>query len=430
MEFIKNLNWSDPLDYLTSLENSQADFVLLNSSYISDFSGRYSYLAYEPVKQIKSSNLDLLAKNLSNDKNYLDNSWFGFLGYGLKNSLEELSNDSDFFINLDDLHFVNFAKIILFDHAKKEISFYSSSDKEAIWPIVKNSQQDSAAWSVDNLRSNMTKEQYLDKVHQIKELIEAGDIYQANLTRKFYGNIKGHNPVSIFKKLCRISPSPFAALMHLDGKYIISSSPESFVKVDAEKNIVTRPIKGTAKKYDDPVKDEISKQGLINSIKDKAENLMITDLSRNDLSRTCEIGSVVTKDLFDVTSYQNIHHMSSTISGKIKREYSTLDAIKLAFPPGSMTGAPKIRAMQICSDLEKVKRGVYSGALGYFGGDGSCDLSVVIRTIIIENDKFEFQVGGAIVHDSSAISEFEETMIKAKSVAHALNIDVDGLKRL
>jgi anthranilate/para-aminobenzoate synthase component I len=227
-----------------------------------------------------------------------------------------------------------------------------------------------------------------------------------------------------------ISPAPYSAILKLDDKFIISSSPERFVHVSSDGKVDTRPIKGSAPRFEDAAKDTESKRQLQISEKDRAENLMIVDLSRNDISRHCEKGSVKVEGLFEVTSYATVHHMASTVKGRKKQESTTLDLIKGCFPPGSMTGAPKIKAMQLCSELENVKRGVYSGAIGWFGGDGSADLSVVIRTIIIDCDKFEFQVGGAIVADSIAEKEFEESILKAKAMAKALNIDIGKLESL
>ena len=212
--------------------------------------------------------------------------------------------------------------------------------------------------------------------------------------------------------------------------YILSSSPELFLNIDKSGHISTRPIKGTSARFADETLDRKSREELAGSAKDQAENLMIVDLMRNDLSRSCIPGSVTTSSLFEITSHANVHHMSSTISGQKKPECSTLDAIKYCFPPGSMTGAPKIMAMNLCSRLEELERGIYSGAIGWLGGDGSGELSVVIRTMLIKGNKFEFQVGGGIVADSVPEKEFKETIDKAKGILASLGLSPADLESL
>jgi anthranilate/para-aminobenzoate synthase component I len=277
----------------------------------------------------------------------------------------------------------------------------------------------------------MTKEEYLEHVTQIKESIRNGDLYQANLTRKFYGqfnhNIEG---LGLFLKLCKHSPSPYSAFLKHGDLCVLSSSPERFIHIDSKGEAEIRPIKGSAARSNDNYVDNQLKEQLKNSIKDQAENLMIVDLSRNDLSRNCDLGSVKVTKLFDITSYATVHHMSSAIKGRKSPKSSTLQLVQGCFPPGSMTGAPKIKAIELCSKIEKQERGIYSGAIGWFGGDGSTDLSVVIRTLIIEKQKFEFQVGGAIVSDSDPYKEWEETMTKAQGLIKALGLSEKTLQAL
>jgi anthranilate/para-aminobenzoate synthase component I len=191
-----------------------------------------------------------------------------------------------------------------------------------------------------------------------------------------------------------------------------------------------RPIKGTAPRHADTNEDNISKENLARSEKNRAENLMIVDLMRNDFSHSAELGTIKVSSLFDITTHATIHHMSSTIKGQKKESASTLQAIKCCFPPGSMTGAPKIAAMRLCSDLERQERGVYSGAIGWFGGDGSCELSVVIRTLIIQNNRFEFQIGGGIVADSTPEDELQEIYEKARGIMECLNLSRKEMEML
>ncbi len=277
----------------------------------------------------------------------------------------------------------------------------------------------------------MSKADYLSKVDLIREAILAGEFYQANLTRKFSGTF-AHTPepFTIFENLCEASPAPYAAFVHTGDACILSSSPERFLQVDAGSRVESRPIKGTLARDIRREPDAIGRARLASSEKDRAENLMIVDLMRNDLARGCVLGSVHVENLFEVATYATLHHMDSTIVGQKRPEVSTLELVKGCFPPGSMTGAPKISAMKACATLEGMERGVYSGALGWFGGDGSCDLSVVIRTLIVRENRFEFQVGGAITADSTPEGEWRETLTKARGICAALGIDMQWMERL
>lgn len=419
----KSITWAEPLSYASGIPESEENWVLLYSSMKTDFSGKKSILALRSQKQVKAEAFDALAGCLQSDTNAFDEAWFGYVGYDMRHDIERLPKDSASEIELPPLWMVNYRLILVFDHEQQQAVAYAKeeSDFEHI-PTPQN--VSSQAASVTSLASNMTKESYLKKVNTIQEAIVRGDLYQANLTRKFYGEIANDfSSFTIFKSLCQNSPAPYSAFLKLGDNAIISSSPEQFLTVDPQGQVSTRPIKGSAPRATNNEQDQEMKQQLAASTKDRAENLMIVDLMRNDLSRSCDIGSVVTDSLFDITSYETIHHMSSTIMGQKTEQASTLDLVKGCFPPGSMTGTPKIKAMEVCSELEQQERGVYSGAIGWFGGDGSADLSVVIRTLLIQGNRFEFQVGGAIVYDSVPEQEWRETLVKAKAIANVLGIE-------
>jgi anthranilate/para-aminobenzoate synthase component I len=211
---------------------------------------------------------------------------------------------------------------------------------------------------------------------------------------------------------------------------ILSSSPESFLHITQEGTVSTRPIKGTARRSGDATADATIYHELANSTKNRAENLMIVDLMRHDLSHHCESGSIAVEDLFKITEHPHLYHMVSTVTGQKKPEASTLDLIQACFPPGSMTGAPKIAAIRWCQKMEQMQRGIYSGALGWIHSDGSADLSVVIRTLLLDGNRFEFQVGGGIVADSTPESEWEETLTKATGIASTLGISLDALREI
>jgi len=423
----KTIDWRDPLKMASSVSDAEQNWAFLYSAHNEGYTGKFSFLALRKDREITDDCFEELDKSLTSAAGLFDNAWFGYLGYGLKNTLENLPKDSKPSIDMPDLWMVKYRLILCFDHENKKIVAYASEDGDFKY-IPDETLNKPTDINVLELHSNMTKESYLEKVAIIKEAIIGGDLYQANLTRKFYGKISFSNPFDIFAKLCEISPSSYSTYMKLGDYHILSSSPERFLNISKDGHVDTRPIKGSARRFSDKTKDEESKQALSLSDKDKAENLMIVDLSRNDLSRSCDHGSIAVDNLFEIASYPTIHHMVSTVTGQKRKTSCSLDVVKGCFPPGSMTGTPKIKAMELCSSLEELKRGVYSGAIGWFGGDGSADLSVVIRTIVIKGDQFEFQVGGAIVADSDPIKEWEETITKAKAVSKSLGIDLRELE--
>ncbi len=423
----QNIPWCSPLDLATSINDNY--WILLYSGTKTNYTGRYSLLACGLNEKITANDFAEFSKNLSNDKPWFENAWFGYLGYGLKNTLENLELDKTDWLDMPDLNMLKFNNIYQFDHETQTLILWSNGQSPAA--SLNKKINKTAIPSVINIRSNMTRDEYLKKAEHVIERIHEGDLYQANLTRKFYGEFTQQpDYLQIFAKLCSASPAPYSAFVRMDDTYILSSSPELFLNIDVNGNIITRPIKGTSPRGADKKSDDILRQKLSESEKDRAENLMIVDLMRNDLAKCCVAGSVKTDSLFDITTHATIHHLSSTISGRKRSDCSTIDAVKATFPAGSMTGAPKISAINLCSKLEKQKRGVYAGAIGWFGGDGSCDLSVVIRTLIIKDKKFEFQVGGGIVADSTPEKELEELINKAKGILLTLNIPVIAIQNI
>jgi len=422
---VQSLPWVEPLALASGIDAEH--WVLLYSSAQAGYSGRYSYLAWDLAERVEGSDFSVLEKKLRQNGECLSLAWFGYLGYGLKDCLESLTLETLNWLALPNLQMMRFHTICEFDHEQKTIRLWS--DKECALPSPQQITTNIPA--VTTLRSNMTKQRYLESVASLVERIHAGDLYQANLTRKFMGEFKSTpDPFAVFCRLCEKTPAPYSVFMRLGDVSVLSSSPERFLTIDKNGQITARPIKGTAPRSDNQTKDKTSRENLTQSVKDRAENLMIVDLMRNDLSRSCVPGSIGVRNLFEVTMHPTIHHMSSTITGRKRPECSALDVVKHCFPPGSMTGAPKIRAMNICAELEGDARGIYSGAIGWFGGDGSCDLSVVIRTLIIKDKQFEFQVGGGIVADSIPEREWAETLDKAKGLSLALGIKKEALEGL
>ena len=268
------------------------------------------------------------------------------------------------------------------------------------------------------LKSNFEKKEYLESIRKIKDYIRQGDIYQANLTQRFNGktNISSYE---LYKKLRTISPAPFAAFLNFKEHQILSNSPERFIKCINNK-IETRPIKGTRPRGKNKEEDLKLQGELRNSEKDKAELLMIVDLERNDIGRVSKIGSVKVPELFVIEPYANVSHLVATVTGELEESLDCIDVIKATFPGGSITGAPKIRAMEIIDELEPTQRNVYTGSIGYIGFNGDMDLNIAIRTLIKSNENIYFQVGGGITWDSNPEDEYQETLDKAKSIVNAL----------
>jgi len=269
------------------------------------------------------------------------------------------------------------------------------------------------------LQSNFTREEYLRTVERALEHIAAGDIYQVNLAQRFRLE-QAPSASALFHSLRAESPAPFSSLFTTPGGGIVSSSPERFFTIDGDR-IETRPIKGTRPRGASAAEDQALAAALHASAKDRAENVMIVDLERNDLGRICEIGSVRVPSLCEVATYSNVHHLVSRVEGRLREDAGPVEVIRAMFPGGSITGAPKIRAIEIIDSLEPTRRGVYTGAIGYWDSNGACDFNITIRTIVVEGGGASFHVGGGIVADSTPEGEYEETLVKARGMMGALS---------
>ncbi len=421
----KKISWQDPLILAKKIAANYHDeaWILLYSGLNDKVKNSTSYLALFPREKIICDDFFAAEKKLKNS----EKKWFGYFSYEVAHAFEKLPKTKNSFINLPKIQLINFALIFEFDHDKKILTAIFE-EKENLDEVLKYKALSpfENKNKIKNLFSNFTDKSYVAAISDVKKMIARGDFYQTNLTRKFFGKFsQKQNQKSAFKlfaNLVKLSPANYSSFLKLDKNFIISSSPELFLEV---KNsvILSRPIKGTAPRDSSAKQDQKNKLFLKNSAKERAENLMIVDLVRNDLARICEPGSVEVKKLFNITSYKNIHHMSSEIHGKISKEFSTIDAIRTCFPPGSMTGAPKIKAMEIAAKKEKINRGIYSGAIGFFDGKKSANFSVVIRTLILQEEKFEFQTGGAITFDSNEKAELAEIFNKAKALMTLLGIE-------
>jgi len=272
---------------------------------------------------------------------------------------------------------------------------------------------------IPGVRSNFTREGYLDAVARVIEYVYAGDIFQANLSQRLEAPLAG-TPLDLYRRLRHRNPAPFSAYLDFGNVVVASSSPERFLRVEPGGRVETRPIKGTRPRGLSPEHDAALARALVESDKDRAENVMIVDLLRNDLSRVCRAGTVRVPELFAIEHYATVHHLVSTVVGELAPERDAVDLLRAAFPGGSITGAPKVRAMQIIAELEPTQRAAYCGSIGYLSLSGALDTSIVIRTCLVLGRDVYFQVGGGIVADSDPEQEYRETLDKAGGLIAAL----------
>jgi para-aminobenzoate synthetase component 1 len=284
--------------------------------------------------------------------------------------------------------------------------------------------EDADGYSRLALRSSFTHAGYLEAVRHVREYIYAGDIFQANLSQRFQAPL-GETPWDLYRRMRLRNAAPFAAYFECPDAAIVSASPERFLRVDADGHVETRPIKGTRPRGVGPEHDGALGQALTESAKDRAENLMIVDLMRNDLSRVCEPGTVRVPELFTLERYATVHHLVSTVVGRLAAGRDAFDLVRATFPGGSITGAPKLRAMEIIAELEPSQRSIYCGSLGYWSVTGVMDTNIAIRTAIAAADRVYFSAGGGIVADSDPEQEYRETLDKARGMIDAL----DGQRR-
>ncbi|RFZ85629.1 anthranilate synthase component I family protein [Mucilaginibacter terrenus] len=345
---------------------------------------------------------------------------FGFFGYDLKNEIENVTSANGDYLDFADLYFFVPATVITIkgdtvEVIGKEIDF--DVPKERLEPSRDNSQLGI------QIQSRFTKEEYVKSVNKIKEHITRGDIYVTNFCQEFFAEQAELDPLETFNKLNSISPTPFSSFMKWNGNYIMCASPERFLAKRGSK-LISQPIKGTAPRNADPTIDKNNIDKLRSHPKELQENVMVVDMVRNDLTRSAKRGTVTTAELFGIQSFKQVHQMVSTITCEIREDVSSVQAIRNTFPMGSMTGAPKVSAMQLMEQFERSKRGVYSGALGYFSPDGDFDFNVVIRTLLYNSAKkyLSFHVGSAITFHADAEKEYEECLLKAKAILEVLGV--------
>ncbi|MGJ5641573.1 aminodeoxychorismate synthase component I [Formosa sp. S-31] len=349
---------------------------------------------------------------------------FGYLTYDVKNGLEQLKSENFDGLEFPDLFFFQPKRLFLFKGNQVEIQYLNMVDDEmeTDFESICNSEPEyQTASNPIKIKLRIHKDEYFQKVNAMLGHIHRGDIYEANFCQEFYAEEADINPLETYKKLNNVSKPPFATFLKQGDKYVLSASPERYIKKTGQ-DIISQPIKGTAKRAENPEEDNRLKHNLEHNMKERSENIMIVDLVRNDLSKTAIRGSVKVDELCKVYTFPQVHQMISTVSSQILKETNPIDVLKTTFPMGSMTGAPKLSAMKIIEDLEETKRGLYSGTVGYFTPDADFDFNVVIRSILYNASKqyVSYSVGGAITAKSDPLGEYEECLIKAKAMRDVL----------
>jgi para-aminobenzoate synthetase component I len=354
---------------------------------------------------------------LKNNTTYLP----GYLSYDLKNEIEELESNNPDHLYFPDLYFFEPLHLILIKNG--EVRVFSSEPNEIVEEINRTQVPESLNTAFEGkLKSRFTRTEYISAVEGLQKHIHRGEIYEVNLCQEFYAERATVNPVDAFIQLNGISPTPFSNFFKTGDNYILSATPERFLSRRGNK-LISQPIKGTARRQENIEQDVQAKEALREDEKELAENVMIVDLVRNDLTKSAVPGTVKVEELFGIYSFKQVHQMISTIVCEIDPRLSNSEIIKNTFPMGSMTGAPKISAMKLIEKYEKTRRGVYSGTVGYFSPEGDFDLNVVIRSLLYnsENRYLSFQVGSAITSEANPEKEYDECLLKAQAIFSLLN---------
>lgn len=403
----KALQWADSFDVA----------VCLNSNNFTNQYSKFETLIGIGVKhQLKCDAGSAFDKLDSFRKEH--SGWIlGLLNYDLKNEVEDVTSANPDYLQFPELYFFVPEHLIIIRESEIEII----SDEDVLGLINEQVITNKPSDINISIQSRFSRDEYIETVETIQQHIIRGDIYETNFCQEFYAENAAIEPLAIYNQLSRISPSPFGSYFKLYNRYVISASPERFLAKRGGQ-LISQPIKGTAKRSADRAEDEALKQTLKEHPKEQQENVMIVDLVRNDLTRSAKPGTVKVEELFGIYSFEQVHQMISTVVCEKDENLSDVQVIKNTFPMGSMTGAPKVSAMRLMEQYERSKRGLYSGAAGYFSPDGDFDFNVVIRTILYNasNQYLSFQVGSAITHNAVAEKEYEECLLKAKAILEVL----------
>ncbi|GGK69087.1 aminodeoxychorismate synthase component I [Rufibacter glacialis] len=345
----------------------------------------------------------------------------GYLTYDLKNGLEKLHSQHPDYLGFPELTFFAPETWITFSAESITISSTVEEPEAVAQAILATSFTGSFSQSPIQTQARVAKEDYLQTVEQLRQHILEGDVYEVNYCQEFYAEEVRLSPLPLFWKLNQASPTPFAGFLKLEDRYLLCASPERFLKKEGNV-LISQPIKGTIRRGNTPQEDEHQRQLLASSEKEQAENMMIVDLVRNDLNRVASTGTVQVEELFGLYGFRYVWQMISTVTGQVPDSVSPVEVLKATFPMGSMTGAPKIRALELIEQYEQTKRGLYSGSLGYFLPNGDFDFNVVIRSLQYnaQSGYLSFEVGSAITYDSDPEQEYQECLLKAEAINQVL----------
>ncbi|MFC1920509.1 aminodeoxychorismate synthase component I [Chloroflexota bacterium] len=460
-----------PLDVFDVFRDRQFCFFL-DSGMNPEKLGRYSFIGADPFLVLSSRGSEITVTEYTEKKTFIDNPFdvlgsmldmyhldvssspvpftggaVGYLSYDLCHFIERLPASAVDDLELPECYLAFYDLVLAFDNLKNKSYIISSGfpeldeekriirakkrldEMKAVLAEVKpsvtaeSSKPVSASGQVA-LKGGFTHQEYIDAVEKCRQYIIDGDIFEVNLSQRFESELT-IPPYELYKRLRRINPAPFAAYLGFEETAIVSASPERFLRV-REDHVETRPIKGTRPRGKTPEEDKASADKLVASAKDRAENIMIVDLERNDLGRVCRYGSVKVTELAILETFPTVFHLTSTVVGQLNEGKSIIDLLKATFPGGSITGAPKVRSMEIIDELEPTRRSVYTGSIGYIGFNGDLDLNIAIRTFIIKGNRAYFQAGGAVVYDSEPESEYQETLDKVRALIDALGAAGDS----
>ncbi|WP_291855066.1 aminodeoxychorismate synthase component I [Bradyrhizobium sp.] len=453
---VREVHWIDPVTAMRRLAH-RPNLTFLDSAAKHEALGRYSYMACDPFSTYTVANgqascggeplegdpwralrtlLAAYPQEHRPDLPPFQGGAAGFFAYDLNRTLERLPPPAIAGQGLPQsiLHFYDV--VITYDHRDNKCWIVSTgwpeqnparrgerarrrADEFAALLVRPESPRNGSCNTAGGWHSNFTSERYIEAVQRVIDLILAGDIFQANIAQRFSAKLASwFDPLAFYCRLRSLNPAPFAALLLYGKLTIASSSPERFLKLDG-RQVETRPIKGTIARSVDPMEDQRRAEFLFASEKDRAENIMIVDLLRNDLSRVCAAHSVEVPALCDLESYASVHHLVSVITGKLAGEHDAVTLLRACFPGGSVTGAPKVRSMEIIAEIERVAREAYCGAIGFIGFNGCMDTNVAIRTVTIDDGLAVFHAGGGITAMSEPAAEYEETLAKAQRIFDA-----------
>jgi len=457
-----------PLDAFKVLGNRQFSFFL-DSGVDAHKLGRYSFIGSDPFLVLSTHGREVIITRGA-EKNCLSGNPFdvlnhlletyrldsrsspvpfiggavGYLGYDLCHFTERLPSSAVDDLKLPECYFGFYDLVLAFDNLQGKAYVISTGFPELIEnKRIERAQKrlnemkaslaevspsgteamftsSPAAMKQINLKGGFTHKTYVDAVKKCRQYIINGDIFEVNLSQRFEAEL-AVTPYELYRRLRQINPAPFACYLGFDEVSVVSASPERFLRVRGDW-VETRPIKGTRPRGKNPEEDEVLANELLSSSKDRAENIMIVDLERNDLSRVCRFGTVKVTELAILEAFPSVFHLTSTVVGRLREGKNGIDLLKATFPGGSITGAPKVRAMEIIDELEPTKRSIYTGSIGYLSFNGDLDLNIAIRTFLVKGKKAYFQVGGAVVYDSDPEAEYQETLDKARALVDAIKM--------